>query len=215
MSRVAVTNPYDLLTEDAGDVVVPAPAPKAPKPAAPAAGGAAAAKQAAKPKEAKPEAPKAGEAPKATAAAKPQQAGAAVAKPNTTTTSTTAEAAESNVNLVEHQKEGRNPAGDRKAEARKQQGAPRGDKRENDRKPGTGRPANEVKRGGQGKGNWGGEIDPDGGAPRRDNYDRRPPRNDNNNAPAAAASNNSAEFNNKGRDFPALGREQQQPAARP
>jgi len=151
MSRVTLTNPFDILGDENEDRTnVPAPkASKEQKPTAPAAkpaAKAAAAPATAKPAAAKPAAPKAAEA-KAPAVAKPAEAKAAPkAAPAPR---------DSNQNLQEREKESRPP---REKKDRAPQGDNRG-KRTYDRKPGTGRPQNEVKKGGQGKGNWGGEVD--------------------------------------------------------
>lgn len=169
MSRVTLTNPFDLLTDENEDRTnVPVPkqskeqkpaAPAKPAPAKPAATGAAAAKPAA----AKPAAPK----PEgAKAPAKPADAKAAPkTQPAVAPASQAAKPApprDANQNLQERDKESRPPR-DKRDRAPVAGGADR-QKRTYDRKSGTGRPQNEVKKGGQGKGNWGGEVDAKEGA---------------------------------------------------
>lgn len=152
MSRVTVTNPFDLLTDENED-----PAPKKEqKPAAAAAKPAAKpAAVAAKPAAAKPAAPKA-DASKAPA--KPAENKAAAKQSTGNSAPSTVKPAaprDANTNLQEHNKETRAPR-----DKRDRPPQPAGDKKRTfDRKSGTGRPQNEVKRGGQGKGNWGGEAD--------------------------------------------------------
>jgi plasminogen activator inhibitor 1 RNA-binding protein len=154
MSRVSVANPYDLLADENEDRTnVPAPKPKEQKPKAPAAPAAAGAKPAApKPAEAKPKAAASDKAAAKPAAARPQQAGG----------QTPPAPRDANTNLEEKSKEYR-PRGQgadrRDAPHRPPPGRDNKD-RAFDRKSGTGRPANENKKGGQGKGNWGGDVDP-------------------------------------------------------
>jgi len=158
MSRVTLTNPFDLLTDENEDRTnVPTPK-KEQKPAAPA-------KPAAKPATpsaavAKPAAPK----PEAKAPAKPAEAKPATAKPPANNAASQAvkptPPRDTNQNLQERDKETRAPRDKRDRPAR-----PAGDgKRTFDRKSGTGRVKNEQSRGGHGRGNWGGELDSKEGA---------------------------------------------------
>jgi hypothetical protein len=144
MSRVSVANPYDLLAdenEDRTNVAPPKPKEQKPKaPAAPATTAKPAAKPADKPKAAAPAA-----ATKA-APSKPQQAGGQSPAPR-----------DANTNLEEKQKEyrPRGQGGDKRDRPSKLPVGRDNKSRPFDRKSGTGRPANESKKGGQGGGNWG------------------------------------------------------------
>lgn len=148
MSRVTVTNPYDLLGDE-NEERTNVPAPKKEQKAAPVAKPAPkvaakpAATSAVKPAAAKPAAKTA--APKADGAKAPKPANTQAVRPPR----------DSNTNLQERDKESRPPR-----DKRDHRQAPAGDKkRPFDRKSGTGRSATENKKGGQGKGNWGGEVD--------------------------------------------------------
>lgn len=165
-------NPFDILgdeNEDSSNVPKPtqpktakAPAkpkdtkPAAPKPAAskPAANGAAAKPATSAAKPAVPKTEQKGDAQKP-AAPKPQQAGGhQVAKGP-------APVRDSNANLEEKNKEYHRGGADKRDRPRPPvAGAPgRDNKRVFDRKSGTGRSSTENKKGGEGKGNWGGEVD--------------------------------------------------------
>lgn len=170
MSRVSVANPFDLLTDENEDRTnVPAPKAKEQKPAAPkatpaqkpaaakpAATGAAAAKApAAKPAEQKAAKPAGGE--QKPAAAKPAQAGGAAHQGNNVRAPGAPR--DANQTLVEREKDYRPSKGVDRRDRPKNVPPRDANKRAFDRKSGTGRDQKEVKRGGQGKGNWGGEID--------------------------------------------------------
>lgn len=169
MSRVSVANPFDLLTDENEDRTnVPAPKAKEQKPAAPkatpaqkpaaaakpAATGAAAAKAPAKPAEQKAAKPAGGEQ---KPAPKPSQAGGTAHQGNNVRAPGAPR--DANQSLVEREKDYRPSKGVDRRDRPKAVPPRDANKRTFDRKSGTGRAQNEVKRHGQGKGNWGGEID--------------------------------------------------------